>query len=177
MTIDEQIGESYAKIQELREKIVKLRKRRPDEVVEDYEFESLDGPVRLSELFGGKRDLMVVHNMGKSCPMCTLWADGFNGIVNHLEDRAAFVMSSPDAPAEQKRFADSRGWRFRLVSVGDRDEKGGYWPGVSAFQMKDGKPVRVGTAGFGPLDEFSPMFNLMALFPEGQDDWWPKFSY
>ncbi|MHC4409091.1 MAG: DUF899 family protein [Planctomycetota bacterium] len=185
-TIDDQLGESYEKIKELRERIVELREQRPAEVVDDAEFATLDGPVRLSELFGGKKDLMVVHNMGKSCPMCTLWADGFNGILAHLEDRAAFVVSSPNSPSEQREFAESRGWKFKMVSVaendfaeqmGYRDEQGNFWPGVSVFQMKDGKPNRVGTAGFGPLDEFSPMFNLMTLFPEGQNDWWPKFTY
>ena len=42
-----------------------------------------------------KRDLIVIHNMGASCPYCTLWADGFNGIYDHLADRAAFVALQP----------------------------------------------------------------------------------
>lgn len=181
-SIDDRIRESYEKIRELRERIVELRKERPPEAVADYDF----GAVKLSELFGDKGDLIIIHNMGKSCPMCTLWADGFNGILDHLEDRAAFVVSTPDTPSEQMEFAASRGWKFKMVSVvendfaeemGYRDEQGNDWPGVSAFQMKDGKPLRVGTAGFGPLDDFSPMFNLMTLFPEGQNDWWPKFTY
>ena len=62
--------------------------------------------------------------------------------------------------------------------LGYEDEKGQPWPGVSAFQRNDeGAPVRVGHSGFGPFDDFSPMFNLMTLFPEGQDGWWPKLRY
>jgi predicted dithiol-disulfide oxidoreductase (DUF899 family) len=35
----------------------------------------LQGTVRLSELFAGKADLILIHNMGTTCPNCTLWAD------------------------------------------------------------------------------------------------------
>lgn len=184
---DARIDEEYKRIFEARDRILKLRKGRPPEPVDDYEFHTLDGPVKLSGLFGDKPDLLVVHNMGRSCPMCTLWADGFNGVLRHLENRTAFVVSSPDEPGEQREFAESRGWRFRMVStagstfakdLGYEDDKGQPWPGVSAFQRnEDGAPIRVGHAGFGPFDDFSPMFNLMTLFPEGQNDWWPKLSY
>ena len=61
-------------------------------------------------------DLFVIHNMGRSCPNCTLWADGFNGIYPHIADRAAFVVASPDPPDVQQSFAASRGWRFPMVS-------------------------------------------------------------
>lgn len=185
--IDKRIEDEYKRMFEARERIVGLRKERPPEPVNDYEFRTLDGPIRLSELFGSEHDLLVVHNMGRSCPMCTLWADGFNGVVRHLENRTAFVVSSPDEPAVQREFAESRGWRFRMVStagstfardMGYEDEKGQPWPGVSAFQRTaDGAPARVGHTGFGPFDDFSPMFNLMTLFPEGQNGWWPKLEY
>jgi len=46
----------------------------PEEVA-DYQMATLHGPVRLSELFAGKADLIVIHNMGTTCPNCTLWAD------------------------------------------------------------------------------------------------------
>ena len=40
--------------------------------------------------------------MGRGCSYCTLWADGFNGLRHHFEDRAAFVVVSPDTPEQQK---------------------------------------------------------------------------
>src|SRR5450432_2919056 len=116
------------------------------EPVRDYEFTTSDGPVRLSQLFGTKRDLFVIHNMGRSCPSCTLWADGFNGIYPHIADRAAFVIASPDPPDVQQSFAKSRGWRFPMVShqgssfaadMGYRSATGGWLPGVSVFR-RDG---------------------------------------
>jgi hypothetical protein len=35
--------------------------------VKDYELTSLEGAVRLSELFGAHDDLIVIHNMGVAC--------------------------------------------------------------------------------------------------------------
>src|SRR5215469_16844687 len=115
--------ETTAKLAGYRREIGTLRERmrvlqaeiEPEEVA-DYTFVGADGPVRLSQLFGDKDTLFVIHNMGKTCPNCTMWADGFNGVLPHLENRAAFVVTSPDEPAIQAAFAGSRGWRFRMVS-------------------------------------------------------------
>ena len=86
---------------------------------EDYELAGWEGPVKLSELFGGKSDLIVIHNMGRGCRYCTLWADGFNGVAEHLANRSAFVVCSPDSTDVQKEFAAGRNWRFRMVSGKD----------------------------------------------------------
>ena len=116
----------------------------PQEVA-DYEFQSLERNVKLSELFGNQDDLMVVHNMGTSCPACTLWADGYNGVHQHVVTRSAFVVSSPDAPDVQRAFAQNRGWKFRMVShrgttfaddMGYRSDKGRWLPGISVFRRK-----------------------------------------
>src|SRR5438045_1646563 len=62
-------------ITELQQKLVAARKRQAGEVVKDYTFATPAGEVSLSQLFGSRRDLLVVHNMGRHCPYCTLWAD------------------------------------------------------------------------------------------------------
>ncbi len=65
------------------EELVKLTKKLHSEVVEDYK---LYGPgnksVKLSQLFGDKEDLIVIHNMGTDCSYCTMWADGFNRAIS-----------------------------------------------------------------------------------------------
>ena len=186
--IDREIDAVGSEIAQLREKIAALRRDRAPEPVEDYEVTTSNGArVRLSALFGGKRDLILVHNMGRKCPMCTTWADGFNGLRVHLEARAAFVVSSPDVPEVQREFAASRGWGFRMVSVagttlardlGFASERMPYLPGISVLRREDdGRIVRVGRSGFGPYDDFCPLFHVLALFPEGQGDWWPQLSY
>jgi predicted dithiol-disulfide oxidoreductase (DUF899 family) len=96
------------RIAALRRRMQTVQRQTVPEPVDDYTFASATGPVRLSQLFGSKR--------GSGCPNCTLWADGYNGLYPHLADRAAFVVSSPDSPAVQRRFARSRGWRFPMVS-------------------------------------------------------------
>jgi predicted dithiol-disulfide oxidoreductase (DUF899 family) len=85
-------------IAELRTKMREAREATDPEEVADYVFTNFDGAVRLSELFGDKPDLIVIHNMGSACPNCTLWADGFNGVYDHLRNRAAFAVSTPDPP-------------------------------------------------------------------------------
>jgi predicted dithiol-disulfide oxidoreductase (DUF899 family) len=154
--------------------------------VNDHAFETLDGPVRLSKLFGGKRDLLVIHNMGVICPNCTMWADGFNGLYPHLADRASFVVCSPDAPEKQAEFAASRGWRFPMVSdpaktffrdMGFLNDRGMAQPGVSAFQKKGAAVVRVSAAGFDQGDQYCPVWRLFEMLPEGVDGWRAKFSY
>jgi predicted dithiol-disulfide oxidoreductase (DUF899 family) len=67
-------------IAELRQKMRDAQAAVEPEPMRDYEFTTAEGSLRLSQLFGTKRDLLVIHNMGRSCPNCTLWADGFNGI-------------------------------------------------------------------------------------------------
>jgi predicted dithiol-disulfide oxidoreductase (DUF899 family) len=157
----------------------------PEEVA-DYSFTTTEGPVRLSQLFGDKDTLFVIHNMGKSCPACTMWADGYNGVLQHLENRAAFIVTSPDDPAAQAAFAASRGWRFRMVShqgtdfaadMGYRSENGGWLPGVSVFRKEAGRVLRVSDQQLGPGDDLCSVWHFFDMTPEGSDGWRPKFSY
>ena len=154
--------------------------------VEDYAFSTARGPRRLSELFGSKRDLFIIHNMGSGCPYCTLWADGFSGLYPHLADRAAFVVSSPDPPAMQQRFARRRGWRFPMVShqgttfardMGYRARSGGWRPGISAFRRQGGGVVRLADAPWSPGDDFCSLWHVLDLLPEGPAGWQPRLRY
>jgi predicted dithiol-disulfide oxidoreductase (DUF899 family) len=157
----------------------------PQEVA-DYEFKTPAGTVRLSELFGGHEDLMVVHNMGSSCPACTLWADGYNGVHRHVITRTAFAVSSPDTPAVQQKLAETRGWKFRMVShmgttfaadMGYRSNQGGWRPGISVFKLAEQKIMRVSDAAWSPGDDFCTLWHFFDLLPEGAAGWSPKLSY
>ena len=68
-------------IREIRARMTQARRNRPLEPVLDHVLFGLDGEKRLSDLFGDADDLILIHNMGKGCPYCTLWADGFNGVL------------------------------------------------------------------------------------------------
>ena len=168
--------------------LYKLKKQMPRFGVEDYLLHDRKGkPIRLSELFGDHEEMILVHNMGKSCPYCTLWADGFMGVKKHLEDRAAFVISTPDPFAEMDAFASERGWDFNLVTtegsslkpdLGFQLKDGSYYPRVSTL-IKDekGKIWHVAKAYFGPGDDFCAVWYLFDLLAKEDPDWEPKFRY
>jgi len=182
----ERVADWRGQIAELRQKIRDAQASVEPEPVRDYELASIEGPRRLSQLFGDKRDLFVIHNMGRSCANCTLWADGFNGIYPHIADRAAFVVSSPDPPDVQQSFATGRGWRFPMVShqassfaadMGYRSSSGGWLPGVSVFRSEGTGILRVADTCFAPGDDFCTVWHLFDLLPEGAAAWRPRFAY
>ena len=179
--------EISGKQQERRE----LLKEIAGEQVQDYELKDWSGStIRLSEMFGDKSELMLIHNMGRSCPYCTLWADGFNGVTGHLNNRLAFGVVSPNSPEVQKEFAESRGWTFTMYSAEgstftrdlgyeiDHEGQPYQLPGVSVFTKDaDGTITRVSRDFFGPGDPYSAIWHLLDLLPNGPNDWHPKFSY
>lgn len=173
-------------IDALRAKMRDLQEAVEPQAVDDYEFIGADGPVRLSQLFGDKDTLITIHNMGKTCPACTMWADGYNGLLQHLQSRAAFVVTTPDDPKTQAEFATSRGWRFRMLShqgsnfaadMGYRGSEGGWLPGISVFQKRDGRIFRVSDQRLGPGDDFCAVYHFLDMIPEGWGDWRPRFNY
>ena len=173
-------------IDELRVKLAAVQAAAEPQPIEDYNFATPAGPVRLSALFGRKHDLIAIHNMGAGCRYCTLWADGFNGLYPHLADRAAFVVTSPDAPEAQQKFAASRGWRFPMAShqgtsfaadMGYRSEIGGWLPGVSTFRRDGARLLRIADAPLHPGDDYCALWHLFDLLPGGVGEWEPKYSY
>ena len=161
---DKELAAAYEELEKAQQKLADLRRRLPHEPVSDYQLQGADGPVSLSALFGEKEDLILVHNMGSGCSYCTMWADNFNGVAHHLQDRAAFALVSADSPAAQQEFARGRGWRFPVYSaagstftaeMGFQSPAGGfmsgYQPGVSVFRKSDdGSITRVAKDHFGP---------------------------
>ena len=155
------------------------------EEIKDYEFlDSKNKKIKLSEIFGKKDDLILIHNMGVSCPYCTLWADGFNGILQHLEDMVAFVVVSNDTPQVQKKFVKSRKWKFKMLSANGTSfsddmgfkSKNGFEPGASIFHKDGSKIYRVSNASFSPGDDYCIAWHFLDLLP-GKKDWQPKFRY
>lgn len=168
------------------EHLAELKRKLPPEEVKDYLLRGAEGPIRLSQLFRGKKDLVVVHNMGRNCRYCTMWADGFNGLLPHLSDRAGFAVVSPDAVSVQQKFAASRGWKFPMYSgkgstfikdMGYLPRPTEPMPGASTFRRKGAKIYRIATTPFGPFDAFCATWPLFALLDGGVGDWTPKYRY
>jgi predicted dithiol-disulfide oxidoreductase (DUF899 family) len=185
--LTERIQQLQKDIEAKREEIIELRKKLELEPVKDYILKDWDNNgVALSSLFDERDELLVIHNMGKRCKYCTLWADGFNGFVLPLNDRMPFVVISPDSPRVQKEFAESRGWQFRMLSaegssfikdLGFEPQPGQYWPGASALIRAEGKIYRTAYDHFGPGDYYCSAWHLFDLFPKGSNNWQPKYKY
>jgi predicted dithiol-disulfide oxidoreductase (DUF899 family) len=174
-----------AEIAELTAKLNAARRAASGPEVPDYAFRTLAGEVRLGEFFAGRDRLLAIHNMGQGCRYCTLWADGVNGFLSHLESAMAVVLLSKDDPETQRRFANARGWRFRLAShaggayIRDETVMSGHdnAPGAVVYEKRDGKVFRKNAVVFGPGDRFCSAWNFLALAGHGADDWTPQFSY
>ncbi len=168
------------------QKLAALRAISPAIEVANYRFQDLHGEVSLLELFSNKNKLLIIHNMGQACRYCTLWADGFNGIVSHLEAATAVVLVSKDTPETQRRFANSRQWRFRMASHGGgayiREQSvaaGNEFnvPGVVCYERDGDRILKKNSANFGPGDLFCPFWHLLALTGIPQGEFTPQFSY
>lgn len=167
-------------------RLAELQKSLPPVQVKDYDLMTTDGPMKLSEFFQGRDDLIVIHNMGRSCTHCTLWADGFNGVESHIHDRAALLLVSADPAEQAEAFANERGWLFAVASGhgGDftRDmgfeREGGPWPGISTFHKNtDGTLHRIAQDEFDPGDPYCSVWHLFARLKDGINGWTPKEHY
>ncbi len=82
------------------ERVAALRRALPlgGEVPEDYVFESPNGAVHLSQLFGDK-DTLVIYSMmfgpqrERACPMCTAMLTSWEGTARNLRERVALAVT------------------------------------------------------------------------------------
>jgi predicted dithiol-disulfide oxidoreductase (DUF899 family) len=182
---EKSIQELEMQIYELKAKLRELQKAAPRTKVGDYTFETLEGRVSLADLFAGREKLLAIHNMGQGCRYCTLWGDGINPFLPHLESAMSVVMLSKDPPEAQRRFASSRHWRFRTASHGG----GAYiaeqtvmagadnMPGVVLYERDGDQIYRKNSSVFGPGDLYCTVWNLLGLAGLDTADWTPQYGY
>lgn len=163
----------------------KLKQQTDRVEVPNYTFKTLDGEVTLDDLFAGKDKLLMIHNMGQGCRYCTLWGDGLSPLLPHLESVVSVAMVSKDEPELQRRFASSRGWRFRMASHGGGDyikEQSAVsgqdnYPGVVGYEREGGQIYRINSSPFGPGDLYCPVWNLLSTVGVDGDTFTPQFNY
>ena len=172
-------------IAKLTAQLHELQSNNPRVEVPNYEFKTEFGTTTLLELFGDQEKLLAIHNMGHGCRYCMLWADGFNGFVPHLESAMSVVLLSKDPPAIQRKFANSRGWRFKLAS----HEGGSYITeqtvyagddnsaGAVVYEREGATIYRKNSCFFGEDDIYCSMWNLLGLAGIGGSDWTPQYRY
>lgn len=183
--LQSEIQATEMQIFELTQKLGELRKRSSTDDVANYTFVTQAGETSLLDLFGDNDKLLAIHNMGEACRYCTLWADGFNGLLPHLESAMSVVLLSKDDPQTQRNFANSRGWRFRLASHGGGNyieeqtcmEGAANMPGAVVYERVGDKITRKNACVFGPGDLYCSMWSLLGLAGMSESDWTPQYSY
>jgi predicted dithiol-disulfide oxidoreductase (DUF899 family) len=107
----------------LRDQLSQQRRDLPWEAVDkEYLFDGPDGKQTLPELFDGRSQLVVYHFMfgpdwEAGCPHCSRWADSFNGIIVHLNQRDVTMIAVSRAPyGKLAAYRKRMGWSFKWVS-------------------------------------------------------------
>jgi predicted dithiol-disulfide oxidoreductase (DUF899 family) len=110
------------------DQVAQQRQRLPwVRIDKDYRFDTARGNASLADLFGGRSQLLVYHFMfgpdyAAGCASCSSIADGFNGIVSHLENHDVALWAVSRAPlAKLEAFERRMGWTFPWASSHDQD--------------------------------------------------------
>ncbi|NWB96253.1 DUF899 domain-containing protein [Pseudomonas gingeri] len=112
-----------------------------------YRFDTPAGSVALLDLFKGRSQLLVYHFMfgpdySAGCPSCSAIADGFNGIVVHLENHdVAFTAISRAPLAKLQAFKQRMGWSFDWASSFGSDFNSDFSVWFNEEQQREGAIV------------------------------------
>ena len=129
----------------LRDQLSKERRELPVVKVEkEYMFDTLSGKATLSKLFAEKSQLIVYHfmfhpNWEEGCPSCSFWADNFNGIMTHLNQRDVSLVAISKAPLSKlQAFKKRMGWSFTWVSSFENDFNRDYHVSFTSEELQTG---------------------------------------
>jgi len=117
--------EKEKELTRLRDDVSRQRRELPWVTVEwPYAFEGPRGTETLADLFEGRSQLVVYHfmfapNWAAGCPHCSFWADNFDRVVVHLNQRDVTMVAVSRAPhAKLDAYRRRMGWSFKWVSSG-----------------------------------------------------------
>src|SRR5262249_33281626 len=129
----------------LRDELSRRRRALPRERVDkEYVFDGPSGKETLAELFGKRSQLIVYHFMfgpdqDEGCPSCSFWADNFNGIDVHLNQRDVTFVAISRAPlAKIEPFKKRMGWTFKWLSSFENDFNYDYSASFTPDQNQSG---------------------------------------
>ena len=189
----------------LRDQLSQQRRDLPWVAVDkEYVFDGPNGKETLSDLFDGKSQLIIYHfmydpNWDVGCPSCSFWADNFNDITVHLNQRDVTLIAISKAPYSKiAAYKKRMGWYFKWVSSFDTDfnfdytvsftqeelaKKKAFYnfisqdpriserEGISVF-YKDlsGKIFHTYSAYERGIDILNNTYNYLDLVPKGRDE-------
>ena len=189
----------------LRDELSESRRQLPwAKVDKPYVFDGPAGKETLADLFAGRRQLIIYHFMfapdwEAGCKSCSFWADNFNGITAHLNQRdVTLVAISRAPPATLQGFERRMGWSFKWLSSHGNDFNFDYgvsftpeaigtgqvfynyrqskaygpeMPGISVFYKDDdGAVYHTYSCYSRGLDLLNTAYNLLDLVPKGRDE-------
>ncbi|MCP3993038.1 MAG: DUF899 domain-containing protein [Actinomycetia bacterium] len=174
------------------------------EITESYVFDTPDGEQTLVDLFDDKSQLIVYHFMfgpdwgDEGCPVCSFWADNYDGSPVHLAARdTAFAAISRASLDQIATYQKRMGWGFRWVSSGrstfNYDLGASATPeqiesGAKTYNFETSAPMGPESAGVSVfardgdrvfltyqvssrgLDLFNGTYHLLDLTPKGRDE-------
>src|SRR6266513_5834096 len=128
----------------LRDQVSALRRELPWEAVtREYLFEGPDGRQTLPQLFAGRSQLIVYHFMfapdwDAGCPHCSHWADNFDRVIVHLNQRDVTMIAVSRAPYSKLILYERRmGWNFKWVSSFENDFNFDYQASFTPDQLAE----------------------------------------
>lgn len=173
-------------------------------VDKEYLFVGPNGKQTLSDLFDGRTQLIVYHfmydpNWDAGCPSCSFWADNFNGIVVHLNQRDVTMIAVSRAPYSKiEEYKKRMGWNFKWVSSYDNDFNFDYHVSFTPKELSEKKafynynlqdthsPEREGVSVFYKdtadhvfhtysayargIDVLNVAYHYLELVPKGRDE-------
>jgi predicted dithiol-disulfide oxidoreductase (DUF899 family) len=116
-------------------------------VDKNHVFDGPAGKQTLAELFDGRSQLIVYHFMfgpdwNAGCPHCSHWADSFNPVIVHLNQRDVSMVAVSRAPlAKLEAYKKRMGWTFKWVSSGATDFNFDFRVSFTPQEMKANKAI------------------------------------
>lgn len=181
--LDELRAREKAATREL-DAIAALRRRLPAVQLQEYTLEGPDGPLRLADVFDGRRQLIVYCHMWEpgetwQCGGCTGFTAQFTRLdfLDPYDARFVVVTQGPidDALAYRRRVGNQMDWYSTANSSFGADmgapPGGGY--AVNVFiRGDDGTVYRTWHTDGRGTEQLSHTFALIDLLPYGRQEVW-----
>ena len=188
------------------ERVAAMRRALPPggEVLGNYHFEGIGGPVDLAGLFGDKQTLVVYSYMfgperERPCPMCTSLLSAWDGEARDMEQNVALAVVARSPLTKLLAFKKERGWQHLKLYTDlngnfSRDyhalaDDGSDIPAFNVFTRRDGT-IRLfwagemggetADAGQDPrgAPDLMPLWTVLDSTPEGRrPTWYPSLDY
>jgi predicted dithiol-disulfide oxidoreductase (DUF899 family) len=181
--LDELRAREKAATREL-DAIAALRRRLPAVQLPEYTLEGPDGPIRLADVFDGRRQLIVYSHMWEpgetwQCGGCTSFTAQFTRLdfLDPYDARFVIVTQGPidDALAYRQRVGNQMDWYSTANSSfgADMGAPAGGGFAVNVFiRGDDGTVYRTWHTDGRGTEQLSHTFPLIDLLPYGRQEAW-----